>query len=139
VIVFDTNVISALMRADPDPSVARWFDGLPSESVWTTSITLFEVQSGIERLAAGRRRRQLVVEFAKVLAEDIQDRVLSFDVAAAQEAALLAVRRERRGEPIDFRDTLIAGIVLSRRAEFATRNLRHFRDLSVTVVDPWAA
>jgi len=38
-----------------------------------------------------------------------------------------------------MRDTLIAGIVVSRRAELATRNLRHFDDLEIAVVDPWAA
>ena len=36
-----------------------------------------------------------------------------------------------------FRDTQIAGIALSRRATLATRNMRHFQDLRVPVVDPW--
>ena len=137
-IVFDTNVISALMQADADPAVSRWLDRQPPESVWTTSITLYEVQAGIERLATGRRKLRLASEFARVLADDIQDRVLSFDATAALEAATLAVRRERRGEPVDFRDTMIAGIVISRRAELATRNVRHFRDLDVPIIDPWS-
>jgi predicted nucleic acid-binding protein len=38
-----------------------------------------------------------------------------------------------------MRDTLIAGIVTSRRAKLATRNVKHFHDLEVSVVDPWAA
>jgi predicted nucleic acid-binding protein len=38
-----------------------------------------------------------------------------------------------------MRDTQIAGIALTRRATLATRNLRHFRDLKVPVVDPWQA
>jgi predicted nucleic acid-binding protein len=57
VIVLDTNVISALMRSEPDSAVVEWLDGLPPESVWTTSITVFEVRLGLEILAAGRRRR----------------------------------------------------------------------------------
>lgn len=38
--------------------------------------------------------------------------------------------------PMEDRDTMIAGIVISRRAEFATRNVRHFADLDA-VIDPW--
>jgi len=34
---------------------------------------------------------------------------------------------------------LIAGIAISRKAELATRNIRHFDDLNVAVVDPWAS
>ena len=58
-IVLDTNVISALMRTEPDPAVVGWLDGLPPESVWTTSVTVFEIRMGLEILAPGRRRRHL--------------------------------------------------------------------------------
>jgi predicted nucleic acid-binding protein len=65
--------------------------------------------------------------------------VLNFDSAAATEAASLAAQRQKAGQPVDMRDTQIAGIALARRATLATRNLRHFRDLKVPVVDPWEA
>jgi predicted nucleic acid-binding protein len=45
--------------------------------------------------------------------------------------------RRRRG--IDVRDTQIAGIVVARHAKLATRNIRHFSDLGVDVMNPWAA
>jgi predicted nucleic acid-binding protein len=137
-IVLDTNVISAMMKADTNPDVVRWLDALPLQSVWTTTITVFEVQVGIERLAASRRRRDLEERFSRVLQDDIEDRILVFDFQAANETASLAARREQAGEPADFRDNMIAGIVISRKAEFATRNVRHFRDLGIRVVDPWA-
>ena len=47
-IVLDTNVVSALMRREPDPVVVAWLDRLPPESIWTTSITVFEVRLGLE-------------------------------------------------------------------------------------------
>jgi predicted nucleic acid-binding protein len=59
--------------------------------------------------------------------------------AAATEAASLAAARQKNGRPVDLRDTQIAGIALARRATFATRNVRHFRDLKILIVDPWAA
>jgi predicted nucleic acid-binding protein len=45
--------------------------------------------------------------------------------------------RQRKSRPVDLRDTMIAGIVVARHATLATRNVIHFEDLSVPVVDPW--
>lgn len=138
-ILLDTNVVSALMRRDADPLVVAWLDDLPPESVWTTSITVFEVRFGLEILASGRRRRVLEQAFASALAEDFEGRVLAFDDAAAQAAARLAAERRRAGRSIEIRDVQIAGIAAARRATLATRNLRHFEGLGLTLIDPWSA
>ena len=138
-IILDTNVLSALMRTVPDAHVVAWLDRQPAESVWTTSITLFEAYLGLALLPTGRRRRTLEAAFARLLQEDLENRVLDFDSAAVTEAASLATARQKNGRPVDLRDTQIAGIVLARRATLATRNVRHFRDLRILIVDPWAA
>jgi toxin FitB len=137
VIVLDTNVLSGLM--DPEDSiVVAWLDNQPSESIWTTAVTIFEIRFGIALLASGRRKRQLSDAFAKVLDEDLQARILPFDHEAAAEAANRAAERRAIGKPLDFRDIEIAGIVSARRATLATRNVRHFIDLGIELVDPWA-
>lgn len=138
-IILDTNVLSALMRTDPDRSVIAWLDRQPADSIWTTSITVFEARFGLALLPAGRRRKSLEGAWARVLEDDLERRVLDFDTTAAEAAAALAAGRRRAGRPIDLRDTQIAGITLARRATLATRNLRHFKDLKVSVVDPWTA
>lgn len=137
-IVLDTNVVSALMRREPDPDVVAWLDGLPAESVWTTAITVFEVRLGLEILASGRRRRQLEEAFAKALAEDIEGRVLPFDEAAAQAAGRIAAERRSAGRTVEVRDVQIAGIARARKATLATRNTRHFEGCGLALVDPWA-
>ncbi len=43
------------------------------------------------------------------------------------------------GRLLEIRDTFIAGIVVSQHADFATREVRHFQDLDIRVIDPWAA
>ena len=138
-IVLDTNVLSALMRQTPEVSVVAWLDHQPAESVWITSITLFEARLGLALLPKGRRRQILEAAFDRLLEDDLENRVLDFDSAAATEAALWAAARQKAGRPVDMRDTQIAGIALARRATIATRNVRHFQDLNVPVVDPWEA
>jgi predicted nucleic acid-binding protein len=137
VILLDTNILSALMRTAPDPPVVAWLDRQPADSIWITSITEFEVRFGLALLPAGRRRRALEAAFDRVLDEDLERRVVDFDGPAATAAAALAAVRQRAGRPVDLRDTLIAGIALARRGTLATRNVRHFEDLEVPVVDPW--
>lgn len=136
-IILDTNVLSALMRERPDAIVIGWLDRQPPESVWTTSITVFESRLGLALLPEGRRRHCLEAALDRLLNEDLDNRILSFDSAAATEAARLAAQRQRAGRALDVRDTRIAGVALARRATLATRNLRHFDDLTVPVVSPW--
>ena len=138
-IILDTNVLSALMRKAPDAAVVAWLDSQPAESIWITSVTLFEARLGLALLPDGKRRAALVSAFARLLEEDLENRVVDFDAGAAIEAAELAAQRQRAGRPVDIRDTQIAGIALARRATLATRNARHFADLTINVVDPWHA
>jgi predicted nucleic acid-binding protein len=139
VIILDTNVLSALMRTTPDPPVVAWLDRQPFESIWITSITLFEAHLGLRLLPRGARQRALEATFARVLEEDLEGRILDFDGAAATEAASLAGIRQKAGRPVDLRDTQIAGISLARHATLATRNVRHFAGLSIPIVNPWTA
>jgi hypothetical protein len=138
VILLDTNVLLALMQTRPDPAVVAWLDGQASESVWTTAVSVSEIRFGIELLLPSRRRRALAEAFDAMLRDDLGGRVAAFDSAAAEEAAALAARRQRKGRPVELRDTQIAGIALARRAALATRNVRHFDGLDVNLVNPWA-
>ncbi len=136
-ILLDTNVLSALMQREPDQTAVAWLDEQPSESVWTTSITVFEVRMGLRLLAKGRRRSQLEHEFDRLLAEDLDGRVQLFDRAAADAAGTIAASRQRAGRTVEIRDVQIAGIASARKATLATRNVRHFDGLGVRLVDPW--
>jgi predicted nucleic acid-binding protein len=138
-IVLDTNVLSALMRAEPDRAVVRWLDGLAPESMWITSITLFEVQFGIDALPDGERKTALQSAFHQAVYVDMQGRILDFDAPAAAAAGTIAARQRALGRPVDMRDAQIAGIIAARRATLATRNVRHFADTGLALVDPWHA
>ena len=138
-IVLDINVLSAVMRSDAEPTVVRWLDRHSAEVFWTTSITVFEVRFGLELLAAGRKRLVLENGFARVVEEDLEGRVLSFDRPAAASAAVLAAAERRAGRTPDIRDMQIAGITASRRATLATRNTRHFEGTGIALVNPWSA
>ena len=135
--LIDTNVLSELMQVAPDAAVVDWVNRQPVDELWITSITVYELRLALARLPAEKHRRALEEALVMLLAHDLEHRVVDFDAAAATTAATLIAARRKRGLPVNFRDTQIAGIVLARRAILATRNVQHFLDLDVPVVNPW--
>lgn len=78
-ILLDTNVISALMREVPDEAVVRWLDSQPGSSIWTTSITVFEIRFGLQTMPEGKRQRGLIQAFDSMLARVLEQRIAVFD------------------------------------------------------------
>ena len=135
-IILDSDVISEAMRSDSE--VLAWLDRQPRASVWTTAISVLEIRFGIIIMPSGRRQMEREAAFTRLVQHVLDGRILPFDEAAAEESALLMKLRHSTGRPREIRDTMIAGIAVAQRATLATRNVRHFDDLSVPVVDPWA-
>lgn len=125
------------MRPRTNKAVVQWLNRQPAETIWTTSVTLFELRYGIEKLVAGDQRAELEASWQEFGSEIFGDRILNFDLRAARAAAELAGLRAKRTRIVDMRDTFIAGIAISRGATLATRNTRDFADAGLPLVDPW--
>ena len=138
-ILLDTDVVSALMRAQPEQVVVEWLDKQPRTSVWITSITMMEIRYGLQIMPAGRRQNLMSKSFEILLATQIEGRIAPFDSEAAERAASLMGARKVKGRLGDVEDTMIAGIAIATGAALATRNVAHFEDLLVPVVNPWTA
>ncbi len=138
-ILLDTNVVSEFMRPKPEERVLHWLDQQPRASIWTTSVTVFEIRFGLETMPAGKRRTAFMASFERWLAEVVEQRIAGYDETAARRSAELAAERQRIGRPGELRDNLIAGIVLASHAKLATRNVKHFEEIASSLVNPWEA
>jgi hypothetical protein len=138
-IVLDTNVLSEMMRPASDPVVTEWLSARPATSLFTTTITQAEILYGLQLLTAANRRSRLATAAQEMFAIDFAGRVLSFDQAAAQAYAEIAVARRRAGRPIAQFDAQIAAIARSRDAAVATRNVPDFEVCGIGVIHPWQA
>jgi predicted nucleic acid-binding protein len=134
VIILDTNVVSELIRATPDPGVRAWVNSLPSTQIATTAITAAELHYGVARLPAGQRRQQLAVAVS-----DLLNGVVAFEERAARRYADVVTGREHAGRPIEVPDAQIAAICRELGAVLATRNVKDFEETGVELVDPWQA
>lgn len=137
-IVLDTNVISELMRREPNAGVLAWIGEQPIAGVFTTTLTQAEIFYGLALLPEGRRRDELLAAARPMFEVDLAGRVLPFDTDAALAYPDIAAGRRKGGQPISQIDAQIAAIVRSRGARLATRNVSDFADCGITVVNPWS-
>jgi toxin FitB len=136
-IILDTNVLSELLRPDPEAGVMDWLDEQPLASLFTSAVTQGEILYGIRLLPEGQRRKKLWEAAVAIFVEDFSGRVLGFDGDAANNYADVGASRRAAGRPISQFDAVIAAITRSRGAILATRNAKVFEGCDIVVVNPW--
>ena len=135
--LIDTNVLSELLRATPDPAVAAWVAAQPGKSLFVTSVTEAEMRLGARLLPAGKRRQALEIAIAEMFAEDFAGHIRPFDTEVVPGYVEIVSKRRAAGRPISQFDAQIAGIALRHGDKLATRNVNDFEGCGLTVVDPW--
>ncbi len=136
-IILDTNVLSELMKSQPDRSVVSWIGKHKATNLFITTLTQAEILYGLEILPAGKRRKALKAAAISMFEQDFARRILSFDTDAAQLFATIAAKRRKIGVPISQIDAQIAAIALSHHATLATRNVKDFEECNLDLVNPW--
>ncbi len=135
-IILDTNVVSEVMRPEPNLNVRMWLNSQEISTLFLTSVTVAELTFGIDSLPHGKRQTGL----RKVLDEMLGffvDRILPFDNLAAQHYARLAVMARRAGLGFPTPDGYIAAIAGSTKYVVATRDVSAFKAAQVQTIDPW--
>lgn len=135
--LLDTNVISELMRPEPDSNVYLWVESQSIYSLFITAITQAEILYGLMLLPNGRRKNRLVKTSESMFSEDFSGRILPFDIAAASEYANVAAKKPKKGHPISQFDAQIAGIARSRGMTIVTCNVNDFKDCDIPLINPW--
>jgi predicted nucleic acid-binding protein len=136
--ILDTNVLSELMKAEGGSSVVDWADAIPKSELFTTVLNYAEIWYGIAIMDDGRKKRELIRSAELMFNEEFFDRILPFDERAALHFADITARRKRVGRRVGILDSQIAAIARANEMTIATRNVSHFRDCDVPLVDPWA-
>jgi toxin FitB len=78
-ILLDTNVLSELMRINPEQSVIVWMDRYDYKELGITSITVAEILYGIGLLPAGHKKQQLIEAARMLFEQDFNQGIFSFD------------------------------------------------------------
>jgi toxin FitB len=135
-LLLDTNVISELVRENPDPGVVRWVTRQDPALIHLSSISLGEMAYGIARLPAGSRRSRLETWLDVDVRQQFAGRLLDFGERQALAWGGLRARCERQGSPRPALDLQIAATAAAADLALCTRNTRDFEDLGISLVDP---
>ncbi|NBF41121.1 MAG: PIN domain-containing protein [Spirochaetes bacterium] len=136
-ILIDTNVVSETMRPRPDQRVIAWLNETETVTLYVSTITIAEIESGIEILPFGERRLDLERRFRRFIDEGFAQRVLHFDTEAARSYARIMSHRRSVGRPLASLDGQIASIAQSKGCALATRNVADFSECGLKVVNPF--
>ena len=131
--LLDTDILSNLLKRTPSTVLIAKLASEPSESQFTSSITLGELLYGAYRLGPGGNL--LLERIERTLLPNLP--VLSFDAAAARRYGEVRAELERQGTPIAEADLRIAAIALARGLTMVTGNVRHFRKIPALTVENW--
>ncbi len=138
-LLLDTNVLSALVRTEPEAAIAAWLSAQREPSLCTAAICQAELWAGISIMPDGRRRIALEQAVHAMFVEEFEGRVLPFDEHAAFAYADIFAARRRAGRPGAATDLMIAATARTHDATVVTRNVRDFDGCGVSVVNPWDA
>lgn len=135
--LLDTNVVSEWTKPHPDTGVVNWLSKIDEDRVFLSVVTFAELRHGIERLPAGKRRKQLDEWLRGELPLRFEQRILPVDGAVADEWGRLVARQDSLGRPIHAMDALIGATAQVHALTLVTRNASDFEASVKSLVNPW--
>ncbi len=136
-ILIDTNIISELWKAEPNPDVLTWIDAQAIETLYLSAVTVAELRFGLAAMPEGKRRTLYQDRLENEVLPTFTDRVLPFDLAASQAYADLMAGARLAGKAIGKADGYIAATACARGLMVATRDINPFEAAGLKFVNPW--
>ena len=136
-ILLDTNILSETMNLRPEPAVMAWIDSQAPDELWTCTIVVAEVLSGLDLMPNGKRQEILREKAEYMFSTLFANRIFPFGQEAARAFGTILRNRKTIGRPIDEMDALIAATALVHGATLATRNVSDFEGAGIPLVNPW--
>ncbi len=140
--VLDTNVVSEMRkarskqagRAKISPHVEAWVGSVSASSLYLSVITVLELEMGVLLMERRDSSRGSVLRLwiENHVMPAFEGRVLPVDLAVARRCAAFQVPN-----PMDNRDALIAATASVHGFTVVTRNISHFKDTGVPLLNPW--
>jgi len=128
--LLDTNICIYLIKHHP-PAVRKHFERLAPGDVGISSITVAELEYGVQKSRFPEKNQSALTRFVLPL------EVPAFDAEAALAYGHVRADLETRGVPIGALDLLIAAQALALGVVLVTNNTREFRRVRGLRVENW--
>jgi predicted nucleic acid-binding protein len=135
--LLDTCVISEFVAKQPSEEVVSWLARLDPETVFLSVVTIGEIQKGIDKLPASRRKEALRTWLKEDLLVRFHDRLLLLGTGEMLTWGTLMSKVEAKGAPMPLIDSLIAATALHHDLVVVTRDQDDFAPSGVRLLNPW--
>jgi predicted nucleic acid-binding protein len=135
--ILDTNVISELVAARPNPKVVDWIQSVESNQVFLSVIAIGELKKRIEKLQDSDRKEKLDQWLHEDLLVRFEDQILIIDEETMLTWGQLVAHLEMIGRPTSAIDSLLAATALQWQYTLVTRNTAHFAMAGIVLLNPW--
>jgi len=136
--LLDTNVVSMLdrRRRQHTPALIEWLQR-NGASLFLSVMTITELDAGVLKLRREGKvtRADEIAGLVAAILSDFDDRILTFDLAAARHVARLGAASFR--QPVALPDLIIAATAVRHGLIVLTRNMSEFGRLGVPALDPF--
>lgn len=130
--LLDTNILSEIVRARPDATVAMQLSKRRSTEIFASAISRYELRYGAalrqdaDGLWTRLQREVLPVATWLPLTQDIAER-----------GGAIRAELRRKGRPCGDLDPLLAATALMHDLTLVTRNVRHFEHVPGLALENW--
>lgn len=134
--LLDTNVISEGAKPRPDAGVMDWLASIDEEQLHLSIVSLAELQHGVERLDAGRRKSALDLWLSEQLPLRFDDRLLPVDAETADAWGRIVAAAQAVGRPIGAMGAFNAATAKRHQLMLVTRNVADFEVTGIRLFNP---
>jgi len=132
--LIDTNVLSELRKGSKtDKNVREWFDAVPADDIYLSTLVIGEVRHGIELLR--RRDPKAANRLDSWLAEvqkNTGERILPVTNEVSEQWGRFGIP-----DPVSVIDGLMAATAMVHGHILVTRNVRDVEQTGVNVINPF--
>ena len=136
--LLDTNVLSELRRARPEPRVVQFVAGQPLDSLHVSVVAFAEIRFDIEMVKDAARRMELNDWLDHKLRPMFGERVLEIGEDVMLKWRLLIEQGRKIGHTYSQPDLLIAATALHHGLTVITRDTSELEKTGVPFLNPWS-
>jgi len=130
--LFDTDVLSNIVKRNPSQTLLRKIQKLPKELQYTSSINIGEIHYGANRSS---RKEQIIEAFEERVFPSV--RIVGFDETSGKLFGKLKAALEKEGIACSEPDLRIASIAIQHDFVLITGNTKHFEKISGLSIENW--
>ncbi|QNK58558.1 type II toxin-antitoxin system VapC family toxin [Paenibacillus sp. PAMC21692] len=135
--LLDTNVISELVKKEPNPGVLLWIEKCDEMNLFLSVITFGELQKGISKLSDKSRADRLQTWVNQDLKKRFEGRILPIELDVVLTWGRIQGISEKNGVKLPAMDSLIAATAITHNLIVVTRNVEDIERCQGSVFNPW--